>query len=125
MSTQEYNQGSQEKFHDVLYTKIDAYVHGVYNLTRKYPKEELYAASSQHRRAALSIMLNFLEGYARFRQKVLLNFLETSYGSLKESQYLLAFALAENWISNTEYNKIYAVGDEIARMIWTTLSKIR
>ena len=40
-------------------------------------------------------MLNYIEGYARARDKVHRNFLEIAYGSLKESKYLLQFSLEE------------------------------
>ncbi|PJB19449.1 four helix bundle protein, partial [Candidatus Falkowbacteria bacterium CG_4_9_14_3_um_filter_36_9] len=58
-------------------------------ITRSFPKDELYGITSQLRRAALSVILNYIEGYARKRDKVYKNFLEISYGSLKEAKYLL------------------------------------
>ena len=76
-------------FKEKLKKKMDEYVHFVYQVTRKFPKEELYGVISQLRRAALSIILNYIEGFARRRPAVQLNFFETSYGSLKESKYLL------------------------------------
>ena len=77
-------------FHDELKAKMDNYVHLVYKLTKNFPKEELYGVISQLRRAALSVILNYIEGYARKKDKVYKNFLEISYGSLKESKYLLS-----------------------------------
>ncbi|MBI5328555.1 MAG: four helix bundle protein [Deltaproteobacteria bacterium] len=55
-------------FHSQLREKIDKYVHLVYRLTRKLPKEELYGVVSQLRRSALSVMLNYIEGYARIEK---------------------------------------------------------
>ena len=52
-------------FSDKLKRKMDEYVHLVYKLTRKFPKEELYGTTSQLRRAALSVILNYIEGFAR------------------------------------------------------------
>ncbi len=115
---------NQDKFHDILQVKIDAYVHLIYAITNKYPKEELFGSSSQHKRAALSIALNYIEGFARFRYKVQLNFLEIAFGSLKESQYLLKFANRETWINEDNYSKAYNLGDEIARMLWATIRKM-
>lgn len=59
-----------EKFHDALKRKIDEFVHLVYRLTKEFPKSELYGATSQLRRAALSVALNYIEGYARKRRLV-------------------------------------------------------
>ena len=70
---------------------MDDYVNFVYNLTRNFPKEEIYSSVSQWRRSSLSIILNYIEGYARRKPLVQLNFLEMSYGSLKESKYLFVF----------------------------------
>lgn len=112
-------------FHDVLLQKMDAYAHLVYGLTRKFPKEELYGASSQLRRAALSVVLNYIEGFARQRDRVMKNFLRISYGSLKESQYLLKFSLDENWIGVEECNRATVLASEIGAMLWSTIDGIK
>jgi four helix bundle protein len=58
-----------EKFHDKLKEKMDEYKHFVYSLSRKFPKDELYGVTSQLRRATLSVMLNYIEGFARRRNR--------------------------------------------------------
>jgi len=75
------------EFQNKLKKKMDEFVHLVYKLTKKFPKDELYGVISRLRRAALSIILNYIEGFARRKRLTQLNFLETSYGSLKESKY--------------------------------------
>ena len=87
----------QETFHDKLKNKMDAYAHKVYAITKSFPRDELYGVVSQLRRAALSVILNYIEGYARKGDKVHRNFLQISYGSLKESKYLLHFSLIEGY----------------------------
>src|SRR5258708_773055 len=101
-----------------LELKMDEYVHLVYALTRKFPREEIYGVTSQLRRASLSVILNYLEGYARGRTLVFINFLETSYGSLKESQYLLKFSAKESYITDEEYKRVEQMGGEIGAMLW-------
>ena len=81
-----------ETYHQKLRREMDEYVHFVYRLTMKFPRDELYGVTSQLRRSALSVILNYIEGYARKRDKVHKNFLEISYGSLQESKYLLDFS---------------------------------
>lgn len=65
-------------FHEELTDLIDTFAHNVYRVSRSFPKEELYAIVSQLRRAALSVALNYIEGYARIKVKVHRNFIETS-----------------------------------------------
>lgn len=111
-------------YHQVLKQENDEYVHFVYKLTRNFPREELYGVTSQLRRAALSIMLNYVEGYARNRLKVNKNFLEISYGSLQESKYLLDFAEKEGYIRKEEYATAAKMADAIGAMLWGTIKRI-
>lgn len=111
-------------FHEQLKKKMDEFVHLVYALTRKFPKEELYGVISQLRRAALSIVLNYIEGYARKGDKEHKNFLRISYASLKESKYLLHFSLVEKYLNVDEYRKAIKLADEIGAMLWGTIDKI-
>lgn len=113
-----------ETYHDNLKLKMDQLVHEVYRVTRGFPKEEVYGVTSQLRRASLSVILNYIEGYARQRDKVNKNFLEISYGSLKECKYLLHFSLVEGYISQTDYNKAMKLAEEIGAMLWGILRKL-
>ncbi len=75
----------QEDFYKILRKKIHVLILEIYSETDNFPKSELYGTINQLRRASVSIMLNFVEGFARMRPKVKLNFFEISYGSAKES----------------------------------------
>jgi four helix bundle protein len=113
-----------EDYHVKLKRIMDEYTHKVYKLTKKFPKEELYGVSSQMRRSTLSVILNYIEGYARRKNKVNINFLEISYGSLQESKYLLEFSLKENFITSEEFEDTFALANEIGAMLWKTLEKM-
>ena len=70
----------------------------------------------------MSVILNYVEGFARRRGeqcKVYNNFLGISYGSLKESRYLLFFSYEENYISKEEYDIGLAMNDKIGKMLWS------
>jgi four helix bundle protein len=112
------------QFHDKLRELMNQYVHYVYRLTKKFPKEEIYGVTSQLRRSSLSIILNYIEGYSRKKQQVMINFYEISYGSLKESKYLLDFSFKENYIDEDGYDKTLKMAEEIGAMLWSTLQKI-
>ncbi|HCX27535.1 MAG TPA: four helix bundle protein [Candidatus Portnoybacteria bacterium] len=111
---------TEGSFHDKLKIKMDEFVHLVYALTKKFPKDELYGVVSQIRRAALSIILNYIEGYARRKKLVMLNFLEISYGSLKECKYLLHFSFKEKYLNEKEYQEAMKLAEEIGAMLWKT-----
>lgn len=124
----EHHQSGKEKeggrYHERLLELLNRYAHSVFRLTRRFPKEELYGVISQLRRAALSIVLNYIEGYARQRVAVYKNFLEISYGSLKESSYLTAFSRDEGWLTNTEHTELQVLEKEIGAMLWGILRKM-
>lgn len=108
-----------------LKIKIHEFVKLVYKVTEKFPKSELYGSTNQVRRAALSIMLNFLEGYARFKPKVKLNAFETSYGSNRECRYIIFFALEMGWINTEEYNLLFGLSDDIGAMLYKIISGLQ
>jgi len=109
-------------FQEKLKKTMDEYVNFVYNATQNFPKEEMYSSVSQWRRATLSIILNYIEGYARKRPAVQLNFYEISYGSLRESKYLLFFSNKRNYISEECYQKGFSMAEEIGKMLWSEIS---
>jgi|SRR3989338_8100828 len=121
----EYGIKTEDTFHAKLRQKMNEFVHLVYLISKSFPKEETYGSKSQIRRAALSIILNYIEGYARKRSLVYINFLEISYGSLTESDYLLDFSYEEKWINDADYSKTKALVKEIGAMLWSTIEGIK
>jgi len=110
------------EFQEKLRKLMDEYVNFVYDVTKEFPKEELYSSVSQWRRSTLSIVLNYIEGYARKKSLVQLNFIETSYGSFKESKYLLFFSQKQKFIDEDDYNKGLQLAEEIGKMLWTEMN---
>jgi four helix bundle protein len=78
----------------------------IYLLTKKFPKEELYALTSQTKRAAVSVPSNIAEGLGRQYKKDTLQFLHISRGSLYEVETLLNIAVIVEIITDDEFNKI-------------------
>lgn len=97
------------------------YVNFVYDVTKYFPKQEIYSSVSQWRRATLSIILNYIEGYARKKPLVQLNFYETSYGSFREAKYMLYFSMEQNFITKEKYTYGLQLSEEIGKMLWTEI----
>ena len=106
---------------NVLKVKIHRFIKLVYGITKNFPRDELYGLVSQIRRAAVSVMLNFLEGFARIKPKVKLNFYEISYGSIKECKYIIYLSKELNYISEDSYTEIINLAEEVCAMLWTTI----
>jgi len=111
-------------YQENLKKKMDKYVRFVYSATRNFPRDEIYGVTSQLRRAALSVILNYIEGYARRKLLVRLNFLETSYGSIQETKYLLDLSLNEKYLKQDDYNVSFQLAEEIGAMLWKEIINI-
>src|ERR1700733_12714555 len=64
----------------------------VYELTRTFPKDELYGLTSQLRRASVSIASNIAEGRGRITEGEFRQFLSIAQGSTYEVQTQLLVA---------------------------------
>lgn len=61
-----------------------------------------------------------IEGFARKNNNEYKNFLRISYGSLKETIYIIEFSNKEKYIGDNNYKILIKQADEIAAMLWTT-----
>lgn len=74
----------------------------VYQLVQEFPKEEMYALTSQIKRSSVSIPSNISEGYGRNTAKSYSQFIKISRGSLYELETQLILAEKLNFIQNNE-----------------------
>lgn len=116
---------SNEQTRDILLEKADVYAHEVFRVSTQFPKSELFGLTAQLRRAALSVPLNIVEGFARQSRQDHRRFLEIAYASLKEAQYLLSFAFCEGFLTEKTCEEISLLGDEVARMLWAKIQTLR
>jgi four helix bundle protein len=88
-----------------------------YRLTKIFPKEELYAMTSQIRRASVSIAANIAEGYGRKHQKEYIQFLYIAQGSLKELETHLFIAQRVEISSSEDISPILTQCDSVGRLL--------
>lgn len=105
--------------------KIENFVYQVYQLSDKFPKEELYCLTSQLRRAILSVIANIYEGYARHSTREYLRYLNISFGSLAESKFFIRFAYKRKYLSESEFKDIWSLIEEASKMIWSAIDKLK
>ncbi|MBI2610647.1 four helix bundle protein [Candidatus Kaiserbacteria bacterium] len=98
---------------------------GVYTLTKKFPKDELFALTSQMRRAGVSVAANIAEGYGRNTPKEFANFLRISHGSLTELETLLTIAKELSYCTEKDCSTIEMQLDETGRMLYALRAKLR
>ncbi|GAB1488150.1 four helix bundle protein [Opitutaceae bacterium] len=82
-----------QSFRDVLvWQKAHAFALAVYRITESFPKHELFALTSQLRRAAASIPSNFVEGFRKRTKPDKVHFYNIAQGSADECLYQLILA---------------------------------
>jgi len=96
----------------------------VYAITKKFPKEELYAITSQIRRSAVSVPSNIAEGYGRNSTQDYVRFLQIACGSLYETQTQLEIAVNLNYLTCALYDEVFHKINEIERMLNSLIRKL-
>lgn len=105
------------------YKKLEAWVISmklvkeIYELTKTYPKEEMFGLTSQTKRAAVSIPCNIAEGLGRKHKKDTIQFLHISRGSAYEVETLLNVALMTSLINQEAYNHLNQLLDRSMKLI--------
>jgi four helix bundle protein len=89
----------------------------IYLLTKTYPKEELFALTSQTKRAAISIPANIAEGMGRQYKKDTVHFLHIARGSIYELETHLNVALMVKIIEEKTFEKIITIIDEVTKLL--------
>ncbi len=88
----------------------------IYKTTKTFPKEELFAMTSQMRRCSVSIASNIAEGSGRHSAKDRARFTEIAYSSTLELLNQLIISLDLEYINKENYLKIRTEIEEITFM---------
>ena len=88
-----------------------------YQLTRSFPRDEMYGLVTQIRRSAVSVATNIAEGHGRKHTRSFIQFLRVSQGSLKELETHLIICEKVQLAGIDKLKPLYGLADEVGRML--------
>ena len=91
----------------------------IFNLVKKFPKDETYSLIDQIRRASRSIPANIGEGWAKRKyENVFFKYLYDAYGSCEETKVWLDFAKDCKYIVPEEHKSLTDKYDQVGAMLY-------
>jgi len=97
----------------------------IYQLTRRFPKEEMYGLTSQLRRSVTSIALNIAEGSGASSDVEFNRFLDIALRSSYETMCGIELANRLNYCSNTEKDTLLADCDKVSALIYCFKKRLK
>jgi four helix bundle protein len=88
-----------------------------YQITKKFPKREIYGLAAQLQRAAVSVPANIAEGRHRQHSKEFLQHLSIAYASIAELETHVEIAGRLNYVDRSQINEVLDKTAEIGRML--------
>ena len=105
-----------QSFRDlIVWQRAMEFTATVYQIVKRFPRDERFAVVSQLRRSAVSVPSNIAEGHAR-QGREFLSFLSIARGSLAEAETQLLIAVQAGYIASDEIEPALALAAEIRRM---------
>jgi four helix bundle protein len=89
----------------------------VYRITSKFPKDELFALTSQMRRCVVSITSNIAEGFSRQSYKEKVQFYSMALGSVTELQNQLTIAKDLFYIGEDTFSQVEELTIKVHKII--------
>lgn len=101
----------------IVWQKAMTLVTEIYQVTRDFPKDEVYGLTAQLRRAAVSVPSNLAEGHGWNSRKEFHHFIGQARGSLTEVETQLEVACNVGYLSRTMALNLLSKAPEIGRML--------
>lgn len=107
-----------ESFEDLEAWKVGMdLVEGVYELTREFPKEEMFGLTAQLRRASVSIVANIAEGFCRHTFADKANKYTIARGECGEVKTLILVAVRLTLVSEQRSRNALALVERVGRLL--------
>ncbi len=102
-------------------------VTGIYQVSHKFPREEIFALTSQLRRAAVSVPSNIAEGQGRSSssRKEFLYFLGNAKGSLSEVETQILIARNLGYLDGENLYDLLNRSAEVGRILNGLMASLR
>ena len=100
-------------------------VKDIYEITKRFPKEETYGLTAQMRRSAISIPSNIAEGFKRYHAKEYKQFLYIAPGSIAELETQIVIAKEVGLLECAEMDAMNEKLDYTSKMLSSLISKLR
>ena len=96
----------------------------IFEVTKKFPKEETYSLTDQIRRSSRSVCANLAEAWRKRRYKAaFVSKLSDAEGEAAETQVWLQFAVSSGYLEREGSASLYQTYDEIIRMLVSMINK--
>jgi four helix bundle protein len=102
----------------IVWQKSIDLVTEVYRSTSKFPREEIFALTSQIRRCAVSIPSNIAEGEGRKGAPEFARFLRIAQGSLAELQTQLIVSERLDYLPRTQFETLSKMTEEVGKLLY-------
>ena len=89
----------------------------VYNITKDFPKEEIYSLTSQLRRASVNVFSNIAEGCGKRTNKDAIGFMYNAMGSIREVEAQLLFSGKVGYLYKDRVDELEMEAVEIGKML--------
>jgi four helix bundle protein len=96
----------------VAWQKSMDLVEKIYELSKRFPRDEIYGLTSQVRRAAVSVPSNIAEGAAGRSSVQFRNYLSVAIGSLNELDTQIEIAQRVGYVNSAAVRDTVALVDE-------------
>lgn len=108
----------------IVWQKAMDLVVEIYQLTKHFPKDEMYSLTDQIRRAVVSVPSNIAEGKGRHSVAEFKHFISIAQGSLAETETQMLLAIRLNYVSEVQTENVLHLREEISKMLVSLYSKI-
>ena len=108
-----------------VWEKAHHFTLSLYEVSKSFPKDELYSLTNQLRRSASSIPANIAEGCGKNTQPEFAHYLNISLGSANESEYFLILSKDLKYLPQEKFDILFTIINEIKAMLISLINKVR